>query len=205
MEYKIIDEKNTYIDEDVVIGSGSIIHPFVFLKGKTIIGNNVEIKPFTRIENSHIADNTVVDSSHIEDSIVGESNKIGPMSHLRPKSNIANNCKIGNFVEIKNSNIGNGTKISHLTYVGDADLGENINIGCGVVFVNYDGANKYRSTIKDNAFIGCNVNIVSPVTIEENSYIAAGSTVTIDTEKGDLLIARERERIIKDWKKPTKE
>lgn len=204
MGYNIIDEKNTYIDEDVVIGENSIIHPFVFLKGKTIIGKNTEIKPFTTIVNSTIGDNVIIDSSNIEDNIIGNGTKIGPMANLRPGNNIGDSCRIGNFVEVKNSNLGNNVKASHLTYIGDADLGNDINLGCGVVFVNYDGANKYRSTVKDGSFIGCNVNIVSPVLLAEDTYVAAGSTVTIDSEQGDLIIARERERIIKNWKKPVK-
>lgn len=204
MEYSLIDDKNTYIDENVVIGKNTIIHPFVFLKGNTKVGSNVEIKPFTTIENSIIGDGCVIDSSNIEESIIGSESKIGPMAHLRPGNNIGNNCKIGNFVEVKNSNIGNNVKASHLTYIGDADIGNNINIGSGVVFVNYDGVNKHRSTVKDGVFIGCNVNIISPITIEENTYIAAGSTVTINTEKEDLIIARQRETIIKNWKRPEK-
>lgn len=204
MGYTIIDERNTYIDKDVIIGENSIIHPFVFLKGKTIIGENVEIKPFTTIIDSQIGNGCEVDSSNIENSILGNDNKIGPMAHLRPNNKIGNNCKIGNFVEVKNSTLGNNIKVSHLTYIGDADLKNDINLGCGVVFVNYDGANKFRSTVLDGAFIGCNSNIVSPVTIAEGSYIAAGSTVTIDTEKNDLLIARQRERIIKNWERPIK-
>lgn len=173
MKYTLIDKNNTYIDDTVIIGKDSIIHPYVFLKGDTIIGDNVEIKPFTTIINSNIGNNTTIDSSNIEDSIIGESNRIGPMAHLRPGNKIGNNCKIGNFVEVKNSNLGNNISIAHLSYVGDSDLGNNINIGCGVVFVNYDGANKYRSKINDNVFIGCNSNIISPIVLEKGTYIAA--------------------------------
>lgn len=204
MNYTFIDKKNTYIDEGVEIGDNSIIHPFVFLKGNTKIGSNVEIKPFTTIINSIIGDKSIVDSSNIENSIVGKNTKIGPMSHLRPGSNIGDDCKIGNFVEIKNSNLGNNVKASHLAYVGDADLANDINIGCGAIFVNYDGANKFRTIVKDGAFIGSNVNVVAPVTVGENSYIAAGSTLTINTEKNNLVIARQKERVIKNWKRPEK-
>ena len=204
MNYTIIDEKNTYIDEGVVIGENSIIHPFVFLKGNTKIGANVQVKPFTTIVDSTIGDGCIIDSSNIEDSVIGTNNKIGPMSHLRPGNKIGNNCKIGNFVEIKKSNLGDNVKASHLAYIGDADLENDINVGCGVIFVNYDGANKFRTIVKDGAFIGSNVNVIAPVIIEENSYIAAGSTLTIDTEKNDLVIARQKERVIKNWKRPTK-
>lgn len=205
MEYILIDDKNTYIDKEVKIGANTIIHPFVFLKGSTIIGSNVEIKPFTTIIDSTIGDNSIIDSSNIKKSQVGINNQIGPMAHLRPGNIIGNNNKIGNFVEIKNSNIGDNVKASHLSYLGDVDLENNINIGCGVIFVNYDGTNKHRSLVKNGSFIGSNANIIAPITIEEDSYIAAGSTLTISTEKNDLVIARQRERIIKNWERPKKE
>ena len=112
---------------------------------------------------------------------------------------MGNHCRIGDFVEIKNANIGNGTKVSHLTYVGDADLGERINLGCGVVFSNYDGKRKHRSTVEDDAFIGCNVNLVSPVRIEKGAYIAAGSTITKDVPAGALSIARSRQGNLEGW------
>jgi bifunctional UDP-N-acetylglucosamine pyrophosphorylase/glucosamine-1-phosphate N-acetyltransferase len=135
----------------------------------------------------------------VTSSTIDDGTKIGPYAYLRPGSNIGKHVKIGDFVEIKNSNIGDETKISHLTYVGDSDLGRNVNLGCGVVFVNYDGMKKSRSIVGDNSFIGCNVNIVSPVVVEENSYIAAGSTITMNVPKNSLAIAREKQRNIENW------
>jgi bifunctional UDP-N-acetylglucosamine pyrophosphorylase/glucosamine-1-phosphate N-acetyltransferase len=124
---------------------------------------------------------------------------VGPFAYIRPGSIIGNHCRIGDFVEIKNSSIGDRTKVSHLTYVGDADLGSGINVGCGVVFVNYDGREKHRSVVDDGVFIGCNVNIISPVKVGEGAYIAAGGTVTSDVPSGALHVAREREKYIEGW------
>ena len=145
------------------------------------------------IENSTIGNNTEVKNSTIIDSIIGENTTVGPYAYLRPKSNIGDNVKIGDIVEVKNATIGDNSKASHLSYIGDAEVGKNVNIGCGVVFVNYDGKNKFKSIVKDNAFIGSNSNLVSPVTIEEKGYIATGSTITEDVPEKALAIARERQ------------
>lgn len=195
----IIDPNNTYIDKEAIIGRDTIIYPNVRIIGKTIIGEDVTIRENTTIENSKIEDNVVIKSSTITESIVGASSTIGPYAYLRPKSIIGKNVKIGDFVEVKNAVIGNGSKASHLSYIGDADVGQNVNIGCGVVFVNYDGKNKHRSIVKDNAFIGSNCNVVAPVIIEEKAYIATGSTVTIDIPKDSLCVARAREVIKEGW------
>ena len=130
---------------------------------------------------------------------VGAGTTVGPNAYLRPGTRVGAHCRIGDFVEIKNSTIGDGTKVSHLTYVGDADLGEGINLGCGVVFSNYDGKSKYRCTVGDRAFIGCNVNLVAPVTVGEDAYVAAGSTVTKDVPAGALAIARSRQANLAGW------
>lgn len=195
----IIDPQNTYIDKNVKIGKDTIIYPNTTLKGNTIIGKDCTIGPGTVIENSILDNNIIVNQSQVIDSNVGFKTKIGPFAYIRPGSNISSEVKIGDFVEIKNSNIGKGTKISHLTYVGDGDVGENVNIGCGVVFVNYDGNNKYRTVVKDNSFIGCNVNLIAPVTISKNAYVAAGTTVTEDVEEGSLSIGRKRQKNIEGW------
>lgn len=197
----IIDWENTYIDEEVQIERGVTIGPCVVIRGGTFIGENTVIDQNSRIENSFIGKNVHIMSSYVLDSKVGDHSKIGPFAYIRPGSVIGEDCKIGDFVEVKNSNIGNGTKASHLTYIGDADLGENINLGCGVVFVNYDGSKKYRSKIEDNAFIGCNSNIISPVKVGEGAYIAAGSTVTEDIEPDALYIARSKGIQKKHWVK----
>lgn len=189
----IIDPNCTYIDEDVIVGRDTIIYPGVVLEGNTIIGENCIIRGNTRIINSKIGNSVEIESSLIEESIVDDKCHLGPYAHLRPKSKLGKNIKIGNFVEIKNATLGDNTKASHLSYVGDADVGCNVNIGCGVVFVNYNGREKFRTTIEDNAFIGSNSNLVAPVHVEEWGYIAAGSTITEDVGKGDLSIARARQ------------
>ena len=140
-----------------------------------------------------------IKSSTIIDSQIGNGTTVGPYAYLRPGSRIGNNCKIGDFVEFKNASFGDGSKASHLSYIGDADVGSNVNIGCGVVFVNYDGKNKFRTVVKDNSFVGSNSNLVAPVTIEENSFIAAGSTITEDVPKDSLAIARGRQVNKADW------
>lgn len=198
---KFVDIATAYIDENVEIGKGTVIYPTVVIEGECVIGENCVIGMCTRICDSTIGAGTEIQNSVITESKIGENTKVGPFAYLRPKSNVGNNCKVGDFVEIKNSNFGNGSKASHLTYIGDSDVGEDVNLGCGVVFVNYDGTNKYRSTVKDGAFIGCNSNLVSPVTVEEGAYIAAGSTVTTDVPEESLYVARSKGRVIEGWVK----
>lgn len=195
----IIDTNSTYIESDVEIGNDTIIYPGVMLKGNTRIGCECIIEMNSSIENSIIGNNTEVKNSTIVDSFIGENTTVGPYAYLRPHSNIGNNVKIGDFVEVKNATIEDNSKASHLAYIGDAYVGKNVNIGCGVVFVNYDGKNKFKSIVKDGAFIGSNSNLVAPVTIEENGYIATGSTITNDVPKNALAIARERQSIKEDW------
>jgi len=196
-----IDENTSYIDESVIIGEGTVIEPNVYLRANTVIGKNVTIGFCSDISNSKIADGASVKHSVIVDSEVGEGTTVGPFAYIRPNCKVGNNVKIGDFVEIKNSNIDDGTKLSHLTYVGDADVGKNVNFGCGTVVVNYDGKKKHRSVIKDNAFIGCNTNLVSPVTVEENAFTAAGSTITDNVPCDSLAIARAKQVVKKDWVK----
>ena len=160
---RFIDPETAYIDEGVRIGKGTVIYPCVVLEGEVVIGENCVIGQNTKIRDSSIGDGTSVESSVILESSVGRDTKIGPFAYLRPGSDIGSGCKVGDFVEIKNSRMGDGAKASHLTYVGDSDVGEKVNLGCGVIFVNYDGSKKYRSVVEDGAFIGCNTNLVSPV------------------------------------------
>lgn len=181
------------IEKDVKIGKDTIISGSCKILGETLIGENCIIEGSSRIVNSTLKNNVKIDNSIIEDSFVDENTDIGPFSHLRPKAKLGKNVHIGNFVEVKNSNIGDNTKAGHLAYIGDSDLGKNINIGCGVIFVNYDGKFKHRSIVEDNAFIGSNSNIVAPVHIEEEGYIAAGSTITKDVGKGNLSIERSEQ------------
>lgn len=196
---RLIDPERTYIDCDVQIAADTVIYPGCCLQGKTVIEENVILLPNSRLVDAHICTGAQVESSVILQGVVGEGTTVGPNAYIRPGSKIGAHCRIGDFVEIKNAVIGDGTKVSHLTYVGDADLGKNINLGCGVVFVNYDGKNKYRSTVGDHAFIGCNCNLVAPVHIGADAYIAAGSTVTEDIESGALCIARSRQSVKPGW------
>ncbi|WP_028829422.1 bifunctional UDP-N-acetylglucosamine diphosphorylase/glucosamine-1-phosphate N-acetyltransferase GlmU [Proteocatella sphenisci] len=195
----MINPDCTYIDKSVIIEKDCMIHPNCYIKGSSVIKKNTEIRENTTIENSIIGENVTVKSSTILDSKIGNNTTVGPYAYLRPGTKIGNNCKIGDFVEFKNASFGDGSKASHLSYVGDAEIGSNVNIGCGVVFVNYDGENKFKTVVKDNSFIGSNSNLVAPVTIEENAFIAAGSTITQDVPKGNLAIARGRQVNKNDW------
>lgn len=195
----IIDVNSTYIESDVEIGNDTIVYPGAMLKGNTKIGSSCVIGMNSSITNSTIGDYTEVESSTIIDSTVGENTTVGPYAYLRPNSNIGNNVKIGDFVEVKNATIGDNSKASHLSYIGDAHVGKDVNIGCGVVFVNYDGKNKFKSVVKDGAFVGSNSNLVAPVTVGEKGYIATGSTITDDVPQGALAIARQRQVVKEGW------
>lgn len=196
---EFVDLYTAYIEEDVEIGRGTVIGPCVMLKGNTVIGENCVIGQNSRVENCRIADGVEIQSSVLLDSSVGEGTKVGPFAYVRPGSMVGAHCKVGDFVEIKNSTFGDGSKASHLTYIGDSDVGSGVNLGCGVVFVNYDGTNKYRSTVEDGAFIGCNSNLVSPVTVGAGAYIGAGSTVTEDVEADALYVARAKGVTKEGW------
>ena len=196
----LIDTNSTYIDKNVKIGRDTIIYPNCHIKGNSVIGEDCIIRENTTIEDSHIEDHVTIKSSTILSSKVGARTTIGPYAYLRPKSVLGEDVKIGDFVEVKNAEIGNGSKASHLSYIGDAVVGKNVNIGCGVVFVNYDGKNKFKSIVEDNAFIGSNSNLVAPVIVKEGGYIATGSTVTVDVPEGALCVARAREVIKEGWR-----
>ena len=194
-----IDLKAAYIDEGVRIGKGTVIYPCVVLEGDVEIGENCTIGQNTRIKDSIIGNDTSIKSSVILECKVGNVTSVGPFAYLRPNSEIGSHCKVGDFVEIKNSRLDDGAKAAHLTYVGDSDVGKKVNLGCGVVFVNYDGSKKYRSVVEDGAFIGCNVNLVSPVHVGKDAYVAAGSTITNDVEDGALYVARSKGKSIEGW------
>ena len=187
------------IDEGVRIGKGTVIYPCVVLEGDVEIGENCTIGQNTRIKDSIIGNGTSIQSSVILESKVGNETSVGPFAYLRPNSEVGSHCKVGDFVEIKNSRLDDGAKAAHLTYVGDSDVGKKVNLGCGVVFVNYDGSKKYRSVVEDGAFIGCNVNLVSPVHVGKDAYVAAGSTITNDVEDGALYVARSKGKSIEGW------
>ena len=187
---EFVDLNTAYIDETVKIGAGTVVGPCVTLEGETVIGENCILGQNSRIKDSTVGNGVEIQSSVILESSVGDGTKVGPFAYLRPKSNVGKNCKVGNFVEVKNSTFGDGSKASHLTYIGDSDVGCDVNLGCGVVFVNYDGSKKYRTTVGDGAFIGCYSNLISPVNVGDGAYVAAGSTVVEDVEGDALYIGR---------------
>ncbi|WP_138203375.1 bifunctional UDP-N-acetylglucosamine diphosphorylase/glucosamine-1-phosphate N-acetyltransferase GlmU [Haloimpatiens lingqiaonensis] len=195
----IISPENTYIGDEVEIGKDTIIYPGNVIEGKTIIGESCVLYPNSRIKDSIIENNVTIQSSVILDSKVGENTTVGPFAYIRPESIIGKKARIGDFVEIKKSTIGDGTKVSHLTYIGDAEVGSGCNFGCGTVVVNYDGKKKYKTIIGNNAFIGCNTNLVSPVEVEDNTYIAAGSTITQKVPEGALAIGRAKQVNKEGW------
>ncbi len=201
----ITGEDGLVIGPDVVIGAGTVVHAGSRLTGQTRIGADCVIGPAAVVEDSLLGDAVEVTSSQIEKSVIGAQTRIGPYAHIRPDCVIAEKVKIGNFVEVKNSTVGAATSIAHLTYVGDADVGARCNFGCGVVTTNYDGKRKYRTTVGDDVFIGCNVNLVAPVRLEDGAYIAAGSTITDNVPKAALAIARARQVIKDNWVLTNKE
>ena len=197
----LIDPAATYIGADVIIGNDTVIYPNVILEGATVIGSDNVIGMNCRFVDSVIGDNNDIQSTTIVESTVGNGCKIGPMAYLRPATVLADNVKIGDFVEVKKSQIGAGSKIPHLSYVGDAIVGSGVNIGCGTITCNYDGVNKYQTIIQDGAFIGSNTNLVAPVTVEEKAFIGAGSTITKDVPADTLAVVRGELRMKEEWSK----
>ncbi len=186
---------NTNKKSTVEVDDSAIIFENVTFIGECKVGKHTIIYPNSIIKNSTIGEHCVIWCSVVEDSVIGSRVKIGPFAHVRPNSIIKNGCKIGNFVEIKNSTIDCDTKISHLAYVGDATIGKRCNIGCGVIFVNYNGREKFQTKVGDDCFVGSNCNIIAPITIGSHTYICAGTTLTTNTQEGDFVIGRVRETI----------
>ena len=189
----IIDPASTYIEADVVIGSDSIVHPGTMLRGKTVIGEDCIIGPNADLTNTIMEDQVKVQYSIVTDSQIRKGASVGPFAYIRPGSDVGEEAKVGDFVELKNTVLGNGSKVSHLSYLGDSEVGQGVNIGCGTITVNYDGVKKYKTIIGDHAFIGCNANLIAPVSIGDGAYIAAGSTITHNVPDDALAIARERQ------------
>ncbi len=185
------------------IGKGTLILPNTIICGNTEIGDGCVIGPNSYAENAFIGDETDFNNSQIRSAKILGGNAIGPFAQIRPDSVIGKGVHLGNFTEVKNSVIDENTSVSHLTYVGDSDVGKNVNFGCGVVTVNFNGKTKNRTTIKDRAFIGCNTNLIAPVTVGENAYTAAGSTITDDVPDNTLAVARERQTNKDGWVKKT--
>ena len=189
----IINPATTHISADTVIGSDTVIQSGCVIEGNTVIGEDCIIGPNSHIVNSVIGRATTIHSSVVLDSTVGNETAVGPFAHLRPASSLGDHVKIGNFVEVKKSKLGDNTKVSHLSYIGDAEVGDNCNIGCGTITVNYDGKNKFKTIIENDVFVGCNSNLVAPVTLGTGSFIAAGSTVTKNVPADALAIARAKQ------------
>ncbi|MDF2699650.1 MAG: UDP-N-acetylglucosamine diphosphorylase/glucosamine-phosphate N-acetyltransferase [Haloplasmataceae bacterium] len=189
----IIDPDNTYISVDTKIESDTIIYPGCVLFGNNTIGKNCIIGPNTNLENIVIGDQVKVRESVISDSTIGNNTTVGPFAHFRNHTVIGDGVRIGNFVEIKNTHFGNNSNAAHLAYIGDAEVGSKVNMGCGTITVNYDGKSKFKTVIGNNVFVGCNSNLVAPINIGDNAYIAAGSTITEDVPNDALAIAREKQ------------
>ncbi len=177
------DPGQAYIDIDVVIGKDTLIEPGCVIQGDSVLGEGV-----------HLKSQCVIESSRLDDGVI-----LGPMAHLRPNCHLKAGVKIGNFVEIKNSTLGEGSKSAHLSYIGDATIGSDVNFGCGTIVVNYDGIEKHHTVVEDGAFIGCNANLISPVTVGKNAFIAAGTTVSKDVPEDALAVARVKQSNLEDW------
>ena len=198
---RVMDADHTYVGPAVTVGEGSLLLPGVILRGRTRAGKNCVLGPHSMIRDCVLGDGVTVNASQLNESTVDDDTVVGPFAYVRPNCHVGKGVKVGDFVELKNSTVGDGTKISHLTYVGDSDVGGGVNFGCGTVTVNYDGEKKFRTTIGDHAFIGCNTNLVAPVTVGEGAYTAAGSTITEDVPPDSLAIARDRQTNKKNWVK----
>lgn len=195
----IMDPASTFIEGSVKIGRDTIIYPYTWLEGNTEIGEDCEIGPNARFTNVKVGNDNHLQFIYAHDCEVKNHVTAGPYVHLRPDTVISDGVKIGNYVEVKNSNVGEGTKLPHLTYIGDSDIGSGVNMGCGCITVNYDGKKKHRTIIGDNAFVGCNTNLVAPVTVQANTYIGAGSTITKEVPENALGIARAKQKNIEGW------
>lgn len=189
----LIDPKATYIDKNVNIEEDTIIYPNVCLQGETTIGSSVTITSGSHIVDSVISDGSTIKQSVLTEAKVGSGTTVGPFAQLRPGTVLGEEVKIGNFVEVKKAALEDGAKVSHLSYIGDASIGARSNIGCGSITVNYDGVNKFKTEIGQDAFIGCNTNLVAPVTVGDRAFIAAGSTITDEVPDDSLAIARSRQ------------
>ena len=190
---------DVYIEANVRIGRGSVVYPYNVLMGNTSIGTHCTLMPFNCIQDSRIERNVTLSASHLEECRVEQGARVGCMAHLRAGSHIGKDARVGNFVEVKNATLGKATKAAHLAYIGDATTGEHCNIGCGSIFANYNGKIKQKTSLGNGVFVGSNSNLVAPLTIGDNAFIAAGSTVTQDVPQNALVIARAKEVVKPDW------
>lgn len=196
----LLDPANTYIDDSVTIGAGTILHPGVTLEGRTSIGANCRIRSWVRITDSTLGNNVFVnDSCVLVESRVDDDCKVGPFAHLRPGSHMKRDAHVGNFVELKKTVLGEGSKANHLAYLGDATIGDGVNVGAGTITCNYDGVHKHPTVIEDGAFIGSDSQLIAPVKIGKGAYVAAGSSITSDVPAGALGVARGKQTNLEGW------
>ncbi len=196
---RIVDPAAVYIDPRVTIAPGAVILPGTILQGETVIGRGCIVGPNAVVNSCKVGDGVIINASQVNESTLGDGTDVGPYAHIRPNCTVGKKCHIGAFVQLKNCVLGDGTKMSHLTYVGDADVGEGVNFGCGTITSNYDGFKKHRTTVGSKAFIGCNTNLIAPVTVGEGAYVAAGTTVTDEVPANALAIGRERQKNLEGW------
>ncbi len=196
-----LQPETTLVDDTVSIGQDTVVYPGCLLEGRTAIGANCVVGPHTRLTDCEIGDRTSIEYSVARQAKAGADCIIGPYAYLRPATTLSDKVKVGDFVELKNANVGSGSKIPHLSYVGDVTIGQRVNLGAGSILVNYDGKHKYHSQIDDDAFIGCNSNLVSPVHIGQGAYVAAGSTITKEVPPDALAVARARQVNKEEWAK----
>ena len=202
---RMMDPSTVYVEDTVTVGEGTLLLPGTILRGNTVVGKNCEIGPNTMLDSCTVGNNVIVNSTQAQDSTIDDGCEIGPYTHIRPHCHVGKGSKIGAFVQLKNCNLGEGTKMAHLTYVGDADVGVHCNFGCGTVTSNYDGFKKHRTTIGDHVFIGCNTNLVPPVTVSDGAYIAAGTTITRDVPEDSLAVGRVRQENKEGWARRNRE
>ncbi len=196
---RFVDPQNVYVGPQVQVGAGAVILPGAILRGETCVGARCEIGPNTLLRDVTVGEDSVVNASQCSGCVIGAGTTVGPYAYIRPDTQVGDRVRVGDFVELKNSVIGDETKISHLAYLGDCDVGEGCDIGCGTVTVNYDGVKKFRTRIGGGAFIGCNTNLVAPVSVGQGAYVAAGSTITRDVPSQSLAIARAQQTVKNQW------
>ncbi|MGP1366741.1 MAG: bifunctional UDP-N-acetylglucosamine diphosphorylase/glucosamine-1-phosphate N-acetyltransferase GlmU [Schwartzia sp. (in: firmicutes)] len=195
----LMDPETTFIDAEVSVGKDTVIYPFTWIEGASSVGEGCVLGPSSRFSDTKIGHEVTAQFVYAHECEIGDGAMVGPYVHLRPQTKLAAQVRVGNFVEVKNSSIGEGSKLPHLQYIGDCDMGSGVNMGCGTITVNYDGKEKHRTTIGNGAFVGCNSNLVAPVTVAEGAYVAAGSTITKDVPPNQLAVARARQKNIPHW------
>lgn len=201
----LLDPSRIDIRGELKCGTDVTIDVGCIFEGSVTLGANVHLKPYCVLKDCEIKDGTIVEAySHIDSSIVGSSSRIGPYARLRPGTSLANNVHIGNFVEIKNSSVNQGSKINHLSYIGDSEIGQNVNIGAGTITCNYDGVKKHKTIIEDNVFIGSSSQLIAPVIVGKGATIGAGSTITKNAPEDQLTLSRSQQKTIFGWHKPEK-